>query len=516
MSTHLRAAILFASALSACLLSAQESSLWRISPEKINLQMGDDRALQILDDNAQELHGASWSIDNPDLAELREENGFTVLHAKAVGTVRVTATIGESTQSEEIRIWSALRPLPPGTTNWGLHSIGRDIGDLPAVPGDGPTVYTVEQTPEGSTFLRADRSDGIQVWVWELPEKTSDVELVCGDWMGGALISANRADSYTLYTVGKDGQVRWKHTFSGLRKGHAYNLDHLVHILSQSADGTTTTLAGIDEVSGELKFELALPASRETFNNVKKSGAGMICTANTTNELLRTSVSGLFVNMDGLAYLAFSQLEWTLDGGKCAPGSTLDPHSLKLTRQEKILLWQVHPDGTYRSTDVESARVEQTLLSPISVASPTKGLITDNMSGVLMPVRVSHNLLVENIDDMPDELVYRVNPEGEVLYKMPLPKYPGALHDDMVIGSNELGFAARGTVLIAFNVREGKELWQWDSKQDDIHVLAALADSSCLVQTPTEVIDVFSSIKSKVVMQGQAMLGWNGHIYRKH
>jgi hypothetical protein len=57
-----------------------------------------------------------------------------------------------------------------------------------------------------------------------MPEQTHDVELVCGDWLGGALISANHANSYTLYTVGKDGKLRWRYTLVGARKGHAYNL----------------------------------------------------------------------------------------------------------------------------------------------------------------------------------------------------------------------------------------------------------------------------------------------------
>ena len=85
----------------------------------------------------------------------------------------------------------------------------------------------------------------------------------------------------------------------------------------------------------------------------------------------------------------------------------------------------------------------------------------------------------------------------------------------MVIGNDELGFATRGGVLIAFNVREGKELWRWDSNTDDISVLAALADGSCLVQTPTEAVDVWSPTKVKVYMSGKAMLSWKG-VYRKH
>jgi hypothetical protein len=142
---------------------APRDSGWRISPEKINIQLGNDRALQLLDDSAQELKGATWSIDNPDLAEIRVEDGLTVVHPTAVGTVVVTATLGEETRTREVKIWSALRPLLPGATNWGLHPIGREIGDIPAVPGDGPTMFSLEQTESGKTYLRADRADGIQV-----------------------------------------------------------------------------------------------------------------------------------------------------------------------------------------------------------------------------------------------------------------------------------------------------------------------------------------------------------------
>src|ERR1700722_5026011 len=103
-----------------------EDAGWHISPNRINIQMGADRPLQLLDDLAQELHGAQWSVDNPDLADIQEENGLTVLHAKAVGTVRVSATLNGEMRFRDIKIWSAVRPLPIGTTNWGLDPIGRE------------------------------------------------------------------------------------------------------------------------------------------------------------------------------------------------------------------------------------------------------------------------------------------------------------------------------------------------------------------------------------------------------
>src|SRR4029077_16714994 len=61
---------------------AQEQAEWRIAPEKINIQAGSTRILQILDNRAQELHGALWSVDKPELAEIREEEGRPVVDAK--------------------------------------------------------------------------------------------------------------------------------------------------------------------------------------------------------------------------------------------------------------------------------------------------------------------------------------------------------------------------------------------------------------------------------------------------
>ena len=55
-----RAALILSSIL---FLSGQAARandlLWRISPERINIQVGDDRPLQLLDDSAQEVHGAA-------------------------------------------------------------------------------------------------------------------------------------------------------------------------------------------------------------------------------------------------------------------------------------------------------------------------------------------------------------------------------------------------------------------------------------------------------------------------
>ena len=498
-------------------LAGQEESGWRISPEKIDIQMLADRPLQLLDDSAQELHGAEWSVDDPELAEIQEVDGRVVMHAKAAGTVRVRAALRGEVRFREIKIWPADQPIPPGTTTWGVHPIGREIADLPAVPtGDGPDLFSLEQTASGSTYLRAGGNDGIQVWTWLMPEKTHDVELVGGDWLGGALISANHRDSYTLYTVGKDGKLRWQQTLPGIRKGHAYSLQHMVHVLSQSADGMVTRVTGIDEVTGEEKFDLTLPASHGKQIRVQKTGTKIRCAQESTSAPLRTIASHLFVNIDGFAYVAFTQNEWALGTGKCTPGQALEPRDVTFARDERVLLWQIHPDGTYRSTTVEESKSSRALSEHVSVASPTGAIIPDGLGGVLLPLRWSHNAIVEDVQGSPDELIYRIDEEGGVVYKLPLPKYAGTLHDEMVLGEDDRGFATRGGMLIAFNVRDGKELWIWNSNTPEIEVFAALADGACAVQTPTALVAVGSATQSKEIVKGKAMMNWQGQMFVKH
>lgn len=496
-------------------LGGQTVGDWRICPEKVNIQVGDDRVLQLLDDSAQELHGAQWSIDNSSLAEIREEDGRAVVHATAPGNLTVSALLHGQTRILPIRIWPADEPLAPGITAWGTHEIGRDAGDIPAVPTpDGPNLFMLEQTRAGETYLRGVREDGIQVWAWLMPERTHDVQLVCGDWMGGALISADRADSFTLYTVGADGRMRWRRKLAGVRKAHAYNLQHLVHVLRQSADGTVTKVTGIDEQTGEEKFDLTIPASQEQFSNLERDGKSFRCSALSKTSAVPTVASRLFVNIDGFAYVAFSEYEGTLASEGCKPGAPLEPRGVSLVHRERVTLWQIHPDGTYRPTVVDETQGSGSLSDPLNTVYPTGAIIPDGLGGVLLSIRRSHDLPAAGVHRPLEELVYRVKQDGRLVYRFQLPAYEGELKDEMVLGENDLGFATRGGSLIAFDSRMGKEAWRWTSPQT-IEVLAALADGSCLVETSTAVVQVANSTTAKVVFKGHAMIDWQGHLYRK-
>jgi hypothetical protein len=497
--------------------NAREDPGWRIEPENINIQVENDRTLQLLDDSAQELHDAVWSVDDPALATIREEDGRAVLHATAVGTVIVNASWHGEIRTREIKIWSAIRPLPGGTTNYSTHDFGgRSIGILPAVPtADGPNLYSVDEFPNGSIYLLAMREDGIQVWSWLLPEATHNVELICGDWLGGALISANRDDSYTLYAVGKDGELRWQRTMKGARKGLADSTDHLVHVVNQSTDGNNVTVIGIGEDTGTKYFELAVPVSHEKQINLRREGTKISCANGTVSNPMHAMASRIMVNMDGNAYLAFTQREWALTTAECTPGQAIDPKDVTLTRDDKLVLWKIDPDGSYSTVVVEETKAKQPLSVPATLVSPTNAIITDNMNGTLISVRQSHNVAFSSGNEPADEFVYRVNQNGELVFKFPLPKYSGPLKDDMISGDDNVAFATRGRFLIAFSLISGKELWRWESTEPEISVFVSIANGGCMVQTPTVVVAVNSSTKAKTVFNGKAMMDWYGHLYRK-
>jgi hypothetical protein len=222
------------------------------------------------------------------------------------------------------------------------------------------------------------------------------------------------------------------------------------------------------------------------------------------------AVSRVYVNMDGFAYIAFSKIERTIGTENCVPGAVVSTTQLRLTRREDIYLWQIHQDGTHREIVVESIHREQPFSDQLDTFSPTTSILTDNMNGTLVPVQVTHSN-----GSPPDDFEYRVDAEGNVVYKFPFPKYSGPLRDDMVIGSNDAGFATRGGTLIAFNVRTGKELWRWDSHTAEITVFAALADGGCAVQTPTDLVEVVDGLEAREIMTGKAMMSWSGQVYRK-
>ncbi len=480
-------ALLVMTALLCLPVAAQgrEGHDWHISPTQISLLRGETASLEILDNAANALHGAAWHLDNPSLAEITsEQNGDVTLTAKAEGTVRVTATLAGEVRQAEIKIWPG-ESLPRGTVKWTIVPLGRNTGMVPAVPTEESDIdiYSVDQDGQ-HTYIRGFSATGMQRSLIKLPESTSKVEIVCGDNLGGVIVASIHADSYMVYSVSGDSKIRWQQSFQGVWRGHALSAEGILHLLTQSANGFEATITALDEATGQQKFSLPLPGSREFHVNIRNRREGIICVPGKAFAGPVTILpSNLFINIDGDAYAAFTVMEMTMEVDECITGTAIDLMKSYYSAEENLVLWRIHPDGTYQATTIDKYMIEHAPAgTPIKIILPTGAIIPDGFGGVLLSVRWMPGKVMQNIAPEPDEFVYRITAEGGVAYKLQLPQYKGKLHDEMVLGGEESGFATRGNIIVKFNVRTGAELWEREMN-GPLEIVAALADGGVMVRT---------------------------------
>lgn len=139
------------------------------------------------------------------------------------------------------------------------------------------------------------------------------------------------------------------------------------------------------------------------------------------------------------------------------------------------------------------------MAGPAADVSPTGDIIPDGFGGVLLSIRSGSKAATRKAPGTFDEFVYRVTEEGALAYKFPLPRYVGQLHDEMVLGKQDLGFATRGGTLVAFNVQNGSEAWRWNSGFPEVKINMATAGGRCIVDTPEGLVLVEQGIKTQVV-----------------
>ena len=89
--------------------------------------------------------------------------------------------------------------------------------------------------------------------------------------------------------------------------------------------------------------------------------------------------------MDGFAYVAFTQNERALASESCTPGSEIEPGNVQFSRDDRVILWQIHGDGKYRTTTVEESKGRHSLSEPGTAAAPT-GAPTGRPAGGVPPL----------------------------------------------------------------------------------------------------------------------------------
>ena len=167
----------------------------------------------------------------------------------------------------------------------------------------------------------------------------------------------------------------------------------------------------------------------------------------------------------------------------------VDPQKVYFSRDDKLVVWRIQADGSHREILVDAARQQHLSLSaPITVSAPTGDIIPDGFGGVLFSIRSSAIYATQRSKVRPTEFVYRVTQEGELAYKFLLPKYSGPLHDEMVLGEQDLGFATRGSILIAFNVATETKSGGGTPANRDFTINMATAGGGCFVETPEGIV----------------------------
>lgn len=448
------------------------------------MYVGEDQPFQILDENAVEVKGAVWSIDSSEIAELQVDSPSPVLRANAPGTVHITAVLDGHMEQEEIHVWQP-GSLAQGSTKWSIKPLGTSLKILPAVPiADSDTdIFSLEQDGR-ATYVRAFSAKGMQHFLWTVPEATQKVRIVCGDWLGGLILAASHNDSYVLYVVGFDGALKWTREFSGNLNAYAVGLDNVLFLLNQPANNLSANIFGLNESTGEEKFKLEVPQSRgEDFGLQGVAGGKITCGGDTIGPL-PIHASRMFINIDGDAYIAFTQLARLVTTTPCQLNSTVDPTKKAVSTGDQLVLWRIHSDGTYVSHVLERTRFGNVPYgAPFKEIQPTGEIIPDGLGGVLVSIWVGQAAAFQNKLLNAEEFIYRVNEEGEILYRLRLPAYEGPLHDAMVLGEGNTGFVTRGDTLMKFDVLSGTMLCKRKLPGTELEVALAIAGGGVVVNT---------------------------------
>ncbi|HWZ45802.1 MAG TPA: hypothetical protein VNW97_20175 [Candidatus Saccharimonadales bacterium] len=139
-----------------------------ITPGQMNLLTGQTRALTVVSDQGQPVHGATLTISDPTVLQISGGQ----ISALQAGTVTITASLEGHTASATVQVFSGTQ-LPLGTPLWtnsplpGNQALGGVFADNRS--GTGPDIYSLERVDATNLVVRALSSDGRQLWTTPIP-----------------------------------------------------------------------------------------------------------------------------------------------------------------------------------------------------------------------------------------------------------------------------------------------------------------------------------------------------------
>ncbi len=295
-----------------------------LSPNLLNMVVGDTHTIQALSSAGQPVTGLTWTSSDPTVVSMSTDDP-PLLTALAAGHVTITAgaAAADVTVSADI--------LPLGTVLWSVPGPGGDVSRIvPAVPS--PTgvadVFAIHDSSDQSdpTVVQAITSDGVTAWTATLGPGAA----LLPDFQGGLVVSDNQGirkldgitgQSYPAYPPG--GEPLAVHT------------DGTIFTVVYDTDGKRSVV-GIDPISGAQKFSVLLD-DREPYYPLEPPG-NLTCSTGTWFNRAGWGAQ-MIVAGDGYAYVGYGIAEF---GINCSGDSAIS----------HVMLARIGTDGSYSKIPV--------------------------------------------------------------------------------------------------------------------------------------------------------------------
>lgn len=198
----------------------------QVTPAAVNLQVGDSRQFNVVDNLSHPSGDVIWTVSDTNLASVTNDNQ-TTLTALNPGQVTLTATVEGVSAHAQVTI-QAVGVLAPGTILWSNPSAPgfAPLQIAQAVPtNNGPDVYSIQVSNDGTqSVVQALTADGLQKWQTPLPIVNGNS---VPDGSGGLVVTEhntclpNQTDPMTIVDLDAiTGQPKWQFAAAGVQNGN--------------------------------------------------------------------------------------------------------------------------------------------------------------------------------------------------------------------------------------------------------------------------------------------------------
>jgi hypothetical protein len=260
--------VLIFMALGTCCLASGQNNTVTLTPNVLNLVVGETHSIQALNPAGQPITGLTWTSSDPTVVSLSSDDP-PVLSALAAGHVTITA----GTTTADVTVSAGA--LPVGTVIWSSPGNGSGVTSIvPAVPSPSGVADVFAFQNDGT--VQAITSDGATAWTADVSQAVNDPSgngKVVPDFQGGLVAwlsewSASASAGSVTRLDGMTGERLWTYTPpdstylnwlpSWYQSPVAVHPDGTIFTVQYQQDVSHSEVVGIDPATGTQKFSVPL------------------------------------------------------------------------------------------------------------------------------------------------------------------------------------------------------------------------------------------------------------------